>query len=71
MRNPQAIRFFSWALHQLHLLPEPAQRQYYKHLLRCELKANSDLKDIAIAAELLERGRDKVAFVLRKYAPRA
>lgn len=70
MRNPQATRFFSWALHQLRLLPEPAQRQYYKHLLRCELKANGDLKDFAIAEELLDRGREKVAFVLKKYAPR-
>ena len=68
MRNANSVALLRFALRQLKQLPEQHQRAYYRHLLRSEFRAHLELRDASAIAQLHERARISIAYIVDKYA---
>ena len=66
MSNP-TLTFVAWAIRLARTLPAAHQRAYYVHLLKSEVRSYSDLRDREAVAQLLEKGRSHVEFIVKKY----
>lgn len=62
----KTLSFLAWALRQSRALPISV-RQYYKHLLKSEVRSYADARDPDAIAQLLVKGRSHVTFILAKY----
>ena len=66
MTNP-TLAFVAWALRLARSLPAAHHRAYYAHLLKSEVRGYADIRNPEAVAQLLEKGRAHVAFVVAKY----
>jgi len=65
---PEVLRFYRETLRLTRLL-KPAEREYYRHMLKNDLVSHSDATDPDRIRSLLENGRTSVLWVLKKSIP--